>query len=64
MSARRAFEKMKDVIIAYPFGDTKTVEIHTRKPGVITEKLVRETFAKNKELKFVSLEESVVEKAN
>lgn len=48
---------MKDVIIAYSFGERKTVEIHVRKSGVITEKLVREIFGKNKQIKFVSLNE-------
>lgn len=45
------------MIIAYPFGDTKTVEVHVRKPGIITEKMVKEMFAKNKQIKFVSITE-------
>lgn len=61
MSARAAFEDMKDVIIAYPFGEKKTLEVHTRKAGVITEKVVKEIFAKNKTIKFISISESPVE---
>ena len=64
MSARAAFEKLNDVIVAYAFGEKKTVEIHVKKAGIITEKLVREMFAKNKQIKFVSIEEKAVEKAN
>ncbi len=60
MSARAAFEDMKDVLIAYPFGDSKTVEVHLKKPGVITEKVVKEMFAKNKSIKFVSIEDKAI----
>lgn len=52
------------MIIAYPFGDSKTVEVHTRKPGLITEKMVKEMFAKNKSIKFVSITEKLAEAAN
>lgn len=64
MSARAAFEDMKDVIIAYPFGDQKLVEVHVKKAGAITEKAVKEIFAKNKSITFGSISEKLAEASN
>ena len=55
MNARRAFEKLSDVIAAYPDGGSKTVRVLAKKTGVITEKRVNHMFKKQRSLNLTSI---------
>jgi hypothetical protein len=52
---------MKDVIVALPFGDSMVIEVHSKSADNITEEMVKKAFQKNKSLKLVSFEKTVVD---
>ncbi|MCA8942218.1 MAG: hypothetical protein KDB80_06615 [Planctomycetes bacterium] len=56
------FEKRDGVIAAYPYGDSGTVEIHSNKADVVTEKSAKELIEQNKKFKVQSFEKRVVAK--
>jgi hypothetical protein len=55
---------MPGVISALPFGDTKMVTVNCSKDGAVSEKIILQALEKRKDIKFVSIEQTVGKSAD